>query len=121
MSSPKKEVLTLEQTIGISSKVASMGKHSPNVIFDDGHDDRDEEFDDDHDDERDDGREGVKDDDLDFHKKRDGGAEDELEDRGGESQGGVHPKVGHDDQQHEHVHMVDCEQGDPTGMGQGSR
>ena len=57
MSSPKKEVLTLEQTIGISSKVASMGKHSPNVIFDDGHDDRDEEIDDDHDDECDNGRE----------------------------------------------------------------
>ena len=115
MSSPKKEVLTLEQTIGISSKVASMGKHSPNVISaliifitkrlysscgsyqlvdenDDGHDDRDEELDVDHDDERDNGREeGVKDD---FNKKRDGGAEDELEDRGGESQGGLHPKVG---------------------------
>ena len=41
----------------------------------------------------------VKDDDLDFDKKRDGGAEDEFEDRGGESQGGLHPKVGHDDQQ----------------------
>ena len=117
MSSPKKEVLTLEQTIGISSKVASMAKHLPNVISaliifiikgfsssgsyklgdenDDGHDDHDEEFDDDHDDERDNGREeGVKDDDLDFNKKRDGGAEDELEDRGGESQGGLHPKVG---------------------------
>ena len=53
-------------------------------------------------------------------KKRDGGAEDELEDRGGESQGGLHPKVGHDDQ-HEHVHKVDCEQGRPTGMGQGFR
>ena len=77
---------------------------------DDGHDDRDEELDVDHDDERDNGREeGVKDD---FNKKRDGGAEDEFEDRGGESQGGLHPKVGHDDQ-HEHVHKFFNDHGEP--------
>ena len=51
--------------------------------------DENEELDVDHDDERDNGREEIVKDD--FNKKRDGGAEDELEDRGGESQGGLHP------------------------------